>query len=63
MADKHTHGVDIALNADEDAAKLWLERHIASAVNELAKKSGVALSAKVVPVRDGLSALSIEVAR
>ena len=60
---KDTHGVDIAIRPDEQDARLWLERHIASAVNELAEKSGIALSAKVVPVRDGLSALSIEVAR
>ena len=60
---KNTHGVDIAIRPDEEAAKLWLERHIASAVNELAKQSGVALSAKVVPVRNGVSALSIEVSR
>jgi hypothetical protein len=63
MAHKNTHGVDIAIRPDEEAARLWLERHIASAVNALAKKSGVALSAKVVPVRDGVSALSIEVSR
>ena len=63
MADKHTHGVDIALNADEDAAKLWLERHLVPAIAALSAKSGVALSAKVTPVRSGLSALSIEVAR
>lgn len=61
MANKNTHGVDIVIRPDEDAAKLWLERHIASAVNELAKKSGIALTAKVVPVRKGVSALSIEV--
>lgn len=61
MANKNTHGVDIVIRPDEDAAKLWLERHIASAVSALAAQSGIALSAKVVPVRDGVSALSIEV--
>jgi hypothetical protein len=63
MAHKNTHGVDILIRPDEEAARLWLERHIASAVNELAKKSGLSLSAKVVPIRKGVSALSIEVAR
>ena len=60
---QNTHGVDIALNADEAAAKLWLERHLVPAIAALSVKANVALSAKVVPVRDGLSALSIEVAR
>jgi hypothetical protein len=60
---KNTHGVDIFIKPDEQAARLWLERHIASAVNELAKQSGVALTAKVVPIQGGASALSIEVSR
>jgi hypothetical protein len=63
MANKNTYGVDIAIRPDEQDARLWLERHIASAVSALAAQSGIALSAKVVPVRDGVSALSIEVSR
>jgi hypothetical protein len=63
MMIKNTHGADIAIRPDEEAARLWLERHIASAVSALAAQSGVPLSAKVVPVRDGVSALSIEVSR
>jgi hypothetical protein len=63
MADKSTHGVDILIRPDEDAVKQWLERHLVRSVAALSTESGVTLSAKVVPVRDGLSALSIEVAR
>lgn len=63
MADKNTYGVDIALNADETAAKQWLERHLVPAIAMLSTQAGVTLAAKVRPVRNGLSALSIEVAR
>ena len=63
MTDKNTHGVDIAIRPDETAAQQWLERHLVPAIAMLSTQAGVTLAAKVRPIRNGLSALSIEVSR